>query len=211
MWVDLRTGGTTLTTLTSRNNYATPPQNEANAGVTRDATYGMSNNGGFAPWSHWIRFDDLGWTRGDGSTLSMIIRTTGGGWMFGIGSDATNPTSGAQYYEMEVQVYMSSATAMSGFYGNNGTPGSGWFGAGSATLTSGAVYKFIFENDAASGANNVRAYLLPSADPSDWDDTSTLAAQWTVSNPGTQTNLFPVAVMQSSTANQILGIKVEIP
>ena len=55
--------------------------------LTRDAN-GMSFAGS-TPWSSWVKFESLGWTRGTNQTVSWVFTTPTGAMMIGIGSDAT--------------------------------------------------------------------------------------------------------------------------
>ncbi len=78
---------------------------------------------GLNPWSSWVKFESLGWTRGSGKTLEWVLTTPTSSMMIGIGSDATNETSTAQYVQAEVEAYFQSSTTMWGLYGNSGTVG----------------------------------------------------------------------------------------
>jgi len=83
-WSDLRSGGTVFTFGNAAGNDI---RFRTGMSMARDAN-GMSFSGS-NPWSSWVKFESLGWTRGQNKTLEWIFTTPANSMMIGIGSTAT--------------------------------------------------------------------------------------------------------------------------
>lgn len=205
-WKDLRLGGDTFT---DGNGAGNDIRYRSGMGLTRDAN-GMYFTGS-NPWGSWVKFESLGWTRGTNKILQWIFTNPTSSMMIGIGSDATNETSSAQYGQAEVEVYFQNSTTMYGLYGNNGSPGSIGNQSNSTTIPSGAVFKIKFTNDGTAGSSVVTLYRIPSASPADWDDESTVLKTFTVGgslNPN-ETNIMPFIIPRSGGSQRFIAVKVE--
>jgi len=203
-WIDLRAGGATFT---DGNGAGNDIRYRSGMSMSRDAN-GIYFTGS-SPWSSWVKFEALGWTRGTNKTLQWIFSQPTSYMMLGIGSTATNETDTAQYAQAEVEAYFDSSTSLWGLYGNNGTVGTAGNQSSSATISSG-TYKIIFENDGDAG-DIFRMYKLPSANESDWDDTSNLVKTMTIGgslNPD-EPNLMPFIIPQDGGAQRFIAVKVE--
>lgn len=197
-WVDLRAGGDTFT---SGNGAGNDIRFRSGMAMSRDAT-GMSFTGS-TPWSSWVKFESLGWTRGDGITLQWIFSQPSSNMMIGIGSTATNETNTAQYQQAEVEAYFSSATNFWGLYGTAGNQGDG------VTIGAG-TFKLKFENDGGVG-QTFTMYQLPSANPSDWDDESNPIKTITIGgslNPN-EASIMPFIIPQNGGTQRFIAIKTE--
>ena len=204
-WKDLRLGGDVFTDGNAAGNDI---RYRSGMSMTRDAN-GMYFNGS-NPWSSWVKFESLGWTRGTNKTVSWVINAPDNSMMIGIGSTNTDETSSSQYGQMEVEFYFSNSTTIWGLYGNNGTPGNYGNQSHSVTVNSNDVLKLILENDGGVG-DIVYVYRLPSANESDWDDTSTLLDSWAIGgtlNPD-EVNIIPSIIPRSGGAQRFIAVKVE--
>ena len=206
-WKDLRLGGDAFTHW----NWAwNDIRYRSWMNMSRDAN-GMYFTGS-GPWSSWVKFESLAWTRGQNKTIEWIFTRPSWSMMIWIGSDATNETSTAQYTEAEVEIYFNASTSMWGLYWNNGTLWSTWNQSSSATLTCASnTFKEKFTNDGTAWSSVLTLYCLPSANPSDWDDTSnilkTLTVWWTL-NPN-ETNIMPFIIPGNATAQRFIAVKVD--
>ena len=166
-----------------------------------------------APWSSWVKFESLAWTRGDNKTIEWITTQPSGNMMFGIWSDATDENNGAQYAQAETETYFSNGTTMWGLYGNNGTVGSAGNQALSTSLTSCAsqVFKTKMTNDGTSGSWVFTLYCLPSASIADWDDENTVMATatiWGTLAPD-EANIMPFITPTSGGTQRFVAIRVQ--
>lgn len=201
VWSDLRAGGDVF-------NVGTDIRLRAGMTMNRDAT-GMFFTGN-DPWSSWVKFESLGWTRGQNLTMQMIFTRPTSFMMIGIGSTATNETNTAQYAQAENEAYFNSATSFWGLYGNNGTIGSAGNQNNTTTIAGGTgVYKIKFEGDGGVGSA-FTLYELPSVNQGDWDDESNIITSMTVGgtlNPD-EVNIMPFIIPRADT-QRFLAIKVE--
>ncbi len=204
-WKDLRSGGDSFT---DGNGAGNDIRYRSGMSMSRDAN-GMYFSGA-SPWSSWVKFESLGWTRGTNQTVQWIFTNPDGAMMIGIGSDATNETSTAQYAEAEVEAYFSSSTNMWGLYGNNGTVGSAGSQNYSTAISSGGVYKIKFENDGDAG-DTVTLYQIPSAAPGDWDNETNVIITFSIGgslNPD-ETNIMPFIIPRNGGTQRFIAVKVE--
>ena len=169
---------------------------------------------GSTPWSSWVKFESLGWTRGENKTLEWVFSNPTSNIMIGIGSDATDETNTAQYQQAEVEAYFNNATTMWGLYGNNGTPGTAGNQSNSVAVASGncasQILKIKFESDGDLG-DPFTIYCLPSASESDWDDESNVLSTFNIAgslNPD-EVNIMPFIIPQNAGTQRFMGIKIE--
>ncbi len=203
-WFDLRSGGDTFT---------------HGNGAGNDVRYasGMSMNrltsgivfSGEGPWVSWAKFENLQFTRGSNSTVEWIFNGIDGIFMIGIGSDATNEGSSAQYAEGEAVGYFNSATSFWGLYGNTGTVGNVATQSNAATFTANSTLKVKFENDGEAG-EQFTLYSIPSADPSDWDDETTVIATFAVGGGITpnEANIMPFIMPRDGGTQRFIAVRV---
>lgn len=205
VWVDLRLGGDTFT---SGNAAGNDIRFRSGMTMNRDSN-GMFFTGS-NPWSSWVKFESLGWNRGDGVTMQMIFTRPTSFMMIGIGSTGTNETNTAQYAQAENEAYFNSSTNFWGLYGNSGTPGSAGNQGDGLNISGGSgVYKIKFENDGGVGST-FTLYELPSSNDTDWDDESNILKTITVAgslNPD-EPNLMPFIIPRADT-QRFLAIKTE--
>lgn len=203
-WQDLRSGGTNFT---HGNGSGNDIRYRSGMNLARDAG-GMYFTGS-SPWSSWVKFESLGWTRGQNKTLEWIFTSPSGAMMIGVGSTAANESSTAQYAQAEVLAYFSGSTTLWGLYGNVGTPGSSGSQNVSTNFSSEETYKIKFENDGGVGGV-FSFYQLPSASPSDWDNESSLLSSFTIGatlNPD-EPSLMPFIIPLSGGTQRFLGVRV---
>lgn len=202
-WLDLRLGGDVFTT---GNGAGNDIRHQASITVARDAN-GMSFSG-IAPWTSWVKFESLQWVRGTNRTLQWIYTQPTNNMMIGISSTATNEASTAQYSQFENSVYYSNATTLWGLYGNSGTVGSAGNVSQNAAIGAG-TYKSIYTNDGGAGGT-VTTYLLPSANPADWDDVSNAVS--TIAIGGTlapnEVNIMPGIIPQNGGTQRFVAVYV---
>ncbi len=206
-WVDLRAGGDALT---DGNGAGNDIRYRSGMSMSRDAN-GMWFTGA-NPWSSWVKFESLGWTRGTNQTLSWVFTGPDSAMMIGIGSDATNESGSDQYRQAEVEIYFNSSTNMWGLYGNNGTVGSAGNQSHSQSLSGCAsdVFKGVFEDDGDAG-DTFTLYCLPSANQSDWDNTATVMTTFSIGgslNPD-ESNIMPFIIPRNGGAQRFIAVKVE--
>ena len=205
-WTDLRLGGATFTD-------GNAPGNDIRYRngmlLSRDAN-GMYFTGK-SPWSSWVKFESLGWTRGDEKILQWIITRPETAMMVGIGSDATNENSNSQLSQAEVEIYFNSSTNLWGLYGNTGIVGiDGELNENKSIIGGTGVYKIKIESDGDIG-DTVTIYELPSSAPGDWEDESTVLKTYIISgtlNPD-EPNLMPFIIPEDGGAQRFLAVKVE--
>lgn len=203
-WEDLRSGGTAFT---HGNGAGNDIRYRSGMSLVRDAG-GMYFTGS-SPWSSWVKFESLGWTRGQNKTLEWVFTGPLGAMMIGIGSSATNESGTSQFAEGEVLAYFSGSTNLWGLYGNVGTPGSSGSQSANTNFSSGQTYKIKFENDGGNGGI-FSFYQLPSADPADWDNENTVLSSFPIGgslNPD-EPNLMPFMVPLSGGTQRFLGVRV---
>lgn len=204
-WLDLRLGGDSFTDGTGAGNDI---RYRTGMSLGRDAN-GMFFNGG-SPWSSWVKFESLAWTRGSNQTLEWIFTNPSVPMMIGIGSDATNEASTSQFQEAEVEAYFQNATTLWGLYGNNGTPGIAGFQNATTAIPFGGVFKIKFENDGDAG-DTFTLYQIPSANPVDWDNESTVLSTLTIGgtlNPN-EANIMPFIIPANGGTQRFIAVKVE--
>ncbi len=206
-WKDLRLGGDVFTSGTTAGQDI---RYRSGMNLLRDIN-GMYFTGS-SPWSAWVKFESLGWTRGTNQTIEWIFTQPDSFMMIGIGSDATNETSSSQWNQAEVQAYFSSSTSMWGLYGNNGTPGNYGNQSNNVALSSCAsnVFKLRFTNDGSVGGQTT-LYCLPSASQNDWDDIGTIMTTFTIGgtlNPA-QVNIMPFIIPRNGGTQRFIAVKVQ--
>ena len=207
-WIDLRAGGAAITA-------GNAPGNDirfrAGMAMSRDAN-GMFFTGS-NPWSAWVKFESLGWTRGANSILEWIFTQPTAAMMIGIGSTATNETSNSQFAQAEVQAYFSASTTLWGLYGNNGTVGNTGSQSNNTSLGGCAsnVFKARFTNDGTAGSGVFTLYCLPSASPTAWNDVSNVLTTLTIGgtlNPG-QANIMPFIIPNNGGVQRFIAVRVQ--
>lgn len=203
-WVDLRLGGASLTDGTAAGNDI---RYRTGMSMSRDAQ-GMSFSG-LNPWGSWVKFESLGWTRGFGTSLEWIFTSPVAAMMIGVGSDATDEASNSQFFQAETVAYFQNANTFWGLYGNNRTVGGSATNNNFTSVPTGTTFKILFTDDGGRGGT-FTLYQLPSADPSDWDDVSTILTTFTIAgsiNPD-EPNLLPFIIPRSGGAQRFIAIKV---
>lgn len=199
-YIDLRDNGTPLIV-------GTDVRVRTGMSVNRDAT-GMFFTG-TTPWSSWVKFPLYQWNRGDNKDLELIFTRPSSFMMIGIGSNATNETSTAQYAQAEVEAYFNSSTNFWGLYGNNGTVGSAGNQSVNLSIAGGSgVYKIKFESDGDLG-DVFTLYELPSANPSDWADESNILQSFVIGgtlNPN-ENILMPFIIPQNGGTQRFIALK----
>jgi len=194
-WIDLSSSGPSFT---NGNGAGNDIRYQSSMGIVRDAN-GM-NFTGANPWTSWVKFEIYPWTRGDNRTLEWILTPPTAAMMIGIGSDATNETSTAQYAQAECEAYINSTTNFWGLYGNNGTIGSAGNQNVNTSIAGWAAIKVKFEGDGSQG-ELFTLYGLNTTGLGDWNDESNVLATFTVGgtlNPD-ESNLFPFIIPRDST------------
>lgn len=200
-WKDLRNGGDAFTT---GNGAGNDIRHRVGITVNRNAN-GMYFTG-VNPWQSWVKFEACQFSRGTGTTIEWIFRHDGA-FMVGISGLSTDETSGSQWQQGAVMAYFNNATNLWGFYGSSPTNGTTWTMAGATGVTNGAIHKLRIENDGSNGST-MTLFRLPSANPADWDDVSTVVGTFTSTNGNTQTPLVPFIVPRSSANNYFVAVKV---
>jgi hypothetical protein len=209
-WIDLRTGGDIFT---DGNGAGNDIRYVSGMAMSRDAD-GMWFTG-LNPFSSWVKFESLGWARGQEKTIEWVFSTPNSTMMIGIGSDETNEASTAQYKQMENQAYMSSYSLIS-LYGNNGTPGSTGYHSGLNTAYGTyTAFKIKFTLDGRSAVPTSPAgvftlYGIPSIAQSHWDDISNELISVTIG--GTlapdATNIMPSIIPRDGGTQRFAALRV---
>jgi hypothetical protein len=204
-WIDLRSGGDSFT---SGNAAGNDIRYQSAMTLNRD-TSGMYFTG-TNPWSSWVKFESMRWNRGTNKTLQWIFSSPDSNMMIGIGSNATNETATDQYRQAEIEAYFSSSTSLWGLYGNNGTIGATGSQSNSQTITTGTILKIKFEEDGDAG-DRFTLYQLPSANPIDWNDESTILTSLIIGgslNPD-ESIIMPFIIPTSGGSQRFIALKVE--
>lgn len=201
VWKDLRAGGDAFT---MGNGTGNDIRYKNGMNVVRN-TQGMRFTGA-NPWQSWVKFENMQFTRGTGKTVEFILQLHGS-CMLGISGITTTETSTAQYKEGAVLAFFSSTNNLWGLYGSSPTNGTTWNQANSATIGNGSIIKVKIENDGSAG-NKVTIYQIPSVNPTDWDDESTIIKSITSTNGNTQSALIPFIIPRNSSNNYYLAVKV---
>ena len=179
--------------------------------MTRDSTWMYFSWS--TPWSSWVKFESMSWSRGSNKTLEWIFTAPSSNMMIGIGSNATDETNTAQYQQAEVEMYFQNSTSLWGLYWNNGSLWTAWNQSNSATISwcSSQIFKWKFTNDWTAWSSVFTLYCLPSSSISDWDDISnvlkTFTVWWTL-NPD-ETTIMPFIIPQSAWTQRFIALKVE--
>ncbi len=200
-WKDLRLGGDAFTT---GNGAGNDIRYRTGMNVVRNAN-GMYFTGS-NPWQSWVKFESCQFTRGSGTTVEWIF-SHDNTFMIGIGGLTTDENSNAQYIQGAVLSYFNGTANYWGLYGSSPTNGTNWNQGSGQAITSNTVYKLKIENDGSSG-NDITLYQLPSANPADWDDESTVIHTITSTNANTQTPLVPFIIPRNSVNNYFIALKV---
>lgn len=200
VWDDLRHGGTSY-------NIGTDIRVRAGMTVNRDSN-GMYFTGS-NPWSSWVKFEKFLSQRSDNKTFQFIFTAPTSFMMIGIGSNATDENSTAQYAQAENQAYFNSDTNFWGLYGNNGNVGIAGNQNFNTAISNTGVYKVKFE-DSGSQGGLFTLYQIPSSNQSDWDDESNILASFNVGgtlNPD-ETDIMPFIIPRTDT-QRFIALKVE--
>ncbi len=203
-WIDLRENGEAFTHGNSEGNDI---RYRSGMSMVRDAK-GMYFSGS-NPWSSWVKFASLQWTRGENKILEWIFTQPNSSMMIGIGSTATNETNTAQYAQAVVQAYFSGSTNFWGLYGNNGSVDSAGSQGNGISISTG-TYKIKFEQDGGAG-KQFTLYKLPSTSASDWDDENNILKTFVIGgslNPDEQ-NIMPFIIPRSGGAQRFVAIKID--
>lgn len=200
-WKDLRAGGDVFTI---GNGGGNDIRHKSGMNMIRN-TQGMRFTGA-NPWQSWVKFESMQFTRGAGKTVEFVFQLHGS-CMVGLGSLTTTETSSSQYKEGAVLAYFSSTTRLWGLYGSSPTNGTTWNQSNGATINTGAILKVKIENDGSAGSK-ITIYEIPSANPSDWDDETTIISSITSTNGNVQSTLVPFLIPRNSANNYYLAVKV---
>lgn len=203
VWIDLRSGGETLST-------GSDVRMKTGMSVQRDVN-GMYFTGS-SPWSSWVKFErnDFQWARGDNRSLDWIFTRPTSAMMIGIGSSQTSETSTSQYTQAETLVYFSNSTSMWGFYGNSGTPGSSASQSAGFSIAGGTgVFKAQWTNDGSAGCT-FTLYEIPSVLPTSWNDISTILYTTTISTvTPSQSPIFPFIIPLNGGSMRFVAFKIQ--
>jgi hypothetical protein len=200
-WIDLRLGGDVFTT-------GNAPGNDirfhSSMSITRNAS-GIYFTG-LSPWTSWVKFESLQFTRGSSTTIEWVFEQDGQS-MIGIGSLITDEFSTSQFVQGALLLYFSSISNIYGLYG--GVPqGVTWSQPSpQAICACPKIYKLKIENDGAFG-EQITLYELPSANPVHWDNEATVVYSITSVNNNADNTLVPFLVPRPSASNYYIAIKV---
>lgn len=199
-WIDLRAGGASFT---DGNGAGNDIRYRSGMGMSRDSS-GMYFTGS-TPWSSWVKFESLGWTRGTNKTLQWIFTRPDAAMMIGIGSTTTDETSTAQYYQAEIEAYFSSATNFASFYGKSTNQSVSYNISGGS-----GVFKLVFEDDGDAGSTYT-LYEIPSANQADWDNTSLVRKTGTITAgfAFSGTDIMPFIIPRNGGAQRFIAVKVD--
>ena len=120
-WIDLRLNGEVLSI---GNGAGNDVRHHPDMVVSRDSDGLYMASTTASTYANWIKFENLGFLRSAQSDVHIVAKSNTGFVMLGIGSDATNETSTAQYAQAEALNYQSGISAIF-HWGNSGTPGVG--------------------------------------------------------------------------------------
>ena len=205
LWIDLRSRGETLT---HGNLAGRDIRYRSGMSMGRDA--GGVYFVGAAPWSSWVKFESLKWTRGENKTMEFIFKGPSAAMMIGIGSTATDEGSSAQYSQGETHAYFSSSSQLYGFYGNNGTVGvTASFSGSYSSISSSHFYKLKIEGDGGAGAR-FTLYRLPNSAVESWDNEQTVLRTGTITslNPDEKT-IMPFIIPNNGGTQRFIAIKIK--
>jgi hypothetical protein len=194
-WYDLRNGGDTLPNLRTKTGMT----------VTRDSN-GMSFSG-VNPLENWVKFEDLGFTRGNNTTVQYVF-TANEYFLAGIGSNNTDENSNTQWNQGEWMSYISEPNFWWGIYGNNGNLGTYQMQYIGQSITAGQTFKLKMTNDGGTG-QTISLYQIPSADPSDWDNEATLIKSVTSTNTADETNLMPFIIPPNGGNSRFIAVRAD--
>ena len=167
----------------------------------------FSGSNPFSSWARLVGDDDAWvWNRSQKRSLSIIFRNNSR-FMLGIGSRRNNIGSSQQYSQAEIVGYFSSSNIFDGLYGNTGTPGQGINFPYREIVTPTATKKIVFENNGEPDSI-VRIYELPSADISDWSDTSNLKGEFIVNDffGANEPEIMPFLIPRTGKSSLFLGM-----
>lgn len=205
VWIDLRLNGDTFT---DGNGAGNDIRYKSGMSMTRDVD-GMYFNGA-NPWSSWVKFESLAWTRGENKTLQWIFTRPSSSMMIGIGSDATDENSSKQYRQAECEAYFSNSNTLYGLYGNNGIIGNSVSQQVNTSISGGSgVFKIKFTNDSTINSGVFSIYELPSADENDWGDESNLINSFTNTLIGAdELNIMPFIIPRNGGSQRFIALKI---
>lgn len=202
-WVDLRLDGNAFTEGSAAGNDI---RYKAGMSMSRDAN-GMYFDGA-TPWTSWVKFESLGWTRGEGRSIEWIMTNPTAAMMIGIGSDATDESNSAQYSQGETLAYLNSSTTLWGLYGNNGVVGTNGSQASASSFPVDSVLKIRLTSDGAAGGL-FEMFIIPSANEADWDNEENLIKTETIGgtlNPD-ESNIMPFIIPRGASTQRFIAIK----
>ena len=191
-WIDLRLNGT--------------PLNESELTYAERLTYTRTAEGmrfsGDTGWDTWAYFKLLEHPRSQKKTYEWIFVHTTGSMMIGIGGANADPNTTQAYYEAEIVGYFNSQTSFNRLYGDRSNGGS------RTTVTASGVKKLILENN-GEGGYKYFIYEIPSADPADWRDTSSLKGSGIIPSVFKESDspIAPYFTPDSST-HQLIAVRV---
>jgi len=204
-WVDLRLGGDSFSAGNAAGNDI---RYKSGMTLSRDAD-GMYFTG-IDIWYSWVKFESLGWTRGENKTLEWIFTNTDNKMMIGIGSTETDENA-IQYTQMEIVAYFNNPTNFYGFYGSDGTVGTRVTQADSASTGSctSNVFKIKFLDDGSTG-KQFTLYCLPSSAEVDWDDETTPIKDMIIQSTikPSQINIMPFIIPTDGGTQRFIAIRI---
>lgn len=220
-WIDLRTGGASLTIGTNSGDDIRYGGNSVTITHIRDADgirFRRTAPSAFS-WAAWVNFNLLPFVRGNNSNVNFLFKTLNSSTVrythYGIGSTAMNLNGGSMHHQGDVVFEFYSQYFFDDVIrGHTGVPGS------FAQVSSGTVYnamlvdttyRFEITNDGSIGATGT-LYALD-AGGTTFDDYNTQLVQRTIASPlnPNQTNLFPLIVLGGSgiqDSHYVVAIKV---
>ena len=160
-WVDYRSGGSSLT-------YGTDivVTNRIDNGDIRRTANGMWFDGA-SQWRSAVELRSLEFTRGNRTTVEIIVNNYNNRYLIGVGRQGRNINSSAQFYEAEVGVYINNNYLLYRLYGNRNIK------EYYRRYTSGGLIKLVISDDCQIGSRWY-LYKLNSTDSNQWNDRSNL-------------------------------------
>lgn len=152
-------------------------------------------------WDTWAYFPKFEHSRSQPKTYEWIF-THANSLMIGIAGANFNPNTTRAYYEAEIMGFFNSSTSFYGFYGDSNNSRI------NQIINPQAIRKFVLEHN-GEGGHKYWLYELPSADKSDWDDTSFLIRTGTIPDIFAQSDslIAPYFIPESST-HRLIALKL---
>lgn len=160
-WIDYRSGGTSLI-------YGTDVvvTNRINNNSIRRTSNGMWFSGA-SQWRSAVELKSLQFSRGNRTTVEIIVNNYNSRYFIGVGREGRNINSSAQYYEAEVGVLISNNYLLYRLYGNRNIK------EYYRRYISGGLIKLVISDDCQIGSRWY-LYRLLGTDSSQWNDRSNL-------------------------------------